>query len=694
MVPRLLRAVATAAVLLVGLAPALAPAPVAAATPNLTIVGKATYDVLPDEGRVAVTVNLRATNHLENTPTKRYFFRTAILTVLPGTSAFRLKGASGRPRVSVAKRTKTYTNLRLDFGANLAAGRSTNLTLTFDLKDPGGVPERPVRISQSLASFAAWAYATPQTPGAMVDVRFPAGYSVSIGRGPLEGPSPDGASHQRWSSGPIAQPLEFVADIVADRPSDYAETALQVPLEEGPATVLLRAWPDDPAWRDRVSSLLEQALPIMEREIGVAWPIDGPLAVHEALVRSTGGYAGLFAPQDRRIEIAYTASDGVILHELAHAWFNGRLVADRWAAEGFASYYAELAATELGIDADPPAPPPGPDAEAIPLNDWGPSGSETNDAEAYAYAASLDLAAAIAERAGAEALQAVWGMAASGIGAYQPTNAAEQAAGPNAGGSIGAGTGTAGTDTATALADDPPPELALGPPDWRSLLDLLEETTGKDFGDLWHGTVARPADAAVLDERTAARDAYRHSVTMAGEWRLPPAARAAMRAWQFETAQGILKAVDAVTEERAALEAAAAAAGLTLPTRLREAFEGDVGIDAAAAEAQAERAVVEAIVRARSTQPPDPGVLDEAINAIGLLGATPAADAESAAASLAAGDIEAAYASALRAEAAWAAAPQVGRSRIVSVVVLLVALVLLIGLLRQQLQRRKAPPAT
>jgi len=74
-----------ALLLAVGVVPALAPAPVAAARPDLTLVGQTTYDVRPDEGRVAVTVRLRATNHLRDTVTRRFFFRTAVLTVLPGT---------------------------------------------------------------------------------------------------------------------------------------------------------------------------------------------------------------------------------------------------------------------------------------------------------------------------------------------------------------------------------------------------------------------------------------------------------------------------------------------------------------------------------------------------------------------------------------------------------------------------------
>jgi hypothetical protein len=76
---------------------------------------------------------------------------------------------------------------------------------------------------------------------------------------------------------------------------------------------------------------------------------------------------------------------------------------------------------------------------------------------------------------------------------------------------------------------------------------------------------------------------------------------------------------------------------------------------------------------------------------VGLLGATPKADVERAATALAAGDIEMAFASAVNAEAAWTGAPQVGRSRIVSAVLLLVALVLLVGLIRQRRRRRPVP---
>ena len=166
-----------------------------------------------------------------------------------------------------------------------------------------------------------------------------------------------------------------------------------------------------------------------------------------------------------------------------------------------------------------------------------------------------------------------------------------------------------------------------------------------------------------------------------------------MRAWQFETAEGLLTAVDAVSVARETLETSAAAAGLALPDRLRGVFEGTAGVDAALAEAHAEQAVADAIVRARSAEPAANALGESTIAQIGLIGATPRADLDSAAASFAAGDIEAAYASALQAEAAWSGAPHVGRSRIVSAVLLIVALILLVGLVRQQ-RRRWAAKAT
>ena len=66
-----------------------------------------------------------------------------------------------------------------------------------------------------------------------------------------------------------------------------------------------------------------------------------------AVSRAGDGYAGLFDPAENRIEVAYWADHQLVIHEAAHGWFNGALLADRWANEGFASLYAERAAAAI-----------------------------------------------------------------------------------------------------------------------------------------------------------------------------------------------------------------------------------------------------------------------------------------------------------------------------------------------------------
>jgi hypothetical protein len=667
---RLPRALGLAAALALALLPAISvvspsgPATTLAAdaAPGLTLVGDATYDVLPDEARVAVTVKLTATNNLKNTKTKKYYYRVAYLTVLPNTTSFRLTAGSGKPKVKVSSKTATYINLKLDFGANLPAGKSTTLTLTYDIKDPGGAPDRAVRISKSLVSFGAWAVVAPGSTGGSVSVRFPGGYDVLVRRGPLTGPTKDATGHDVWTSGRLAAPLDFVADLSADRPTDYVETQRTIPVADGSATVAMQAWPDDPAWEARVWSVVERAVPVLERLIGLPWPAGAPLQVREALVRSTGGYAGIYDPAEHRIDISYAAPDAVVIHELAHAWFNGGLVADRWIAEGFASHYADLAAKELGIDPMPVAPPDDPTpstppAAPTPLNAWGQATPDATDAETWGYTASLRLADAIAARAGEDALRAVWSKAARGIGGYQPET--------------GAG------------------EAAPGVPDWRGLLDLLEDTTQTSFADLWRQWVTRPEDLAVLADRASAVGYYRRSLENAGTWRLPASTRAAMRAWRFDVARDQLRAADAVQAQRVTLESTATAAGLTLPGTVRTLFEGDAGPPAAAAEATAEQAVVDAIAAARAAQPGNVEVAEGWIIRVGLLFEHPDADLADAVTALAAGDLEPAYADARNAERAWRNAADDGRARILSVILLAIALFLLVGLVAGPRGRRR-----
>jgi hypothetical protein len=593
-----------------------------AATPDLTLVADTRYNVQPDRALVHVTVDLVATNHLRDTAKVGYYFDHALLAVLPGTSGFRLTSAAGRPSVAVTKRLASYTLLQLNFGRRLFSGKSATLKLQFDLPDPGGIPSRDVRIGPSLVSFPVWAFASPSTSGGSVTVVFPAGYTIGLEAGNLPPPTTDTAGRVTYSSGQLSDPLGFFAYFVGDKPGSYRDTKLVAHVGGTAAQLTIRAWPDDSAWGRRVGSLFERGLPVVAELVGLPWERPDGLVIQEGVSRTTGGYAGLFDPSAGRIEVAYYADAFVVLHEASHAWFNGTLLADRWANEAFASYYALAAAGQLNEKATGDRLTPELQKSRIALNAWGGVGRDSPSTEDYAYAASLQLATEIAARAGPDGLRAVWAAAA------QQTD---------------------------------------GSPDWRGLLDLLEERTGKRYDDLWRTWVVRDNEVALLAARASARADRASLAAAADPWSVPRSIDDALHAWQFERATNLIAGARTVLGRRDEIQQQASDAGLTLPGRLKAAFESSDGVAAATSEADAEQAAMRSIAAAAAARPATPGPLDQ----FGLLGAAPEEALAAARSAFSAGDLAAATRDAAAARDAWLGSFEGGRSRLIGLVVLL-----------------------
>jgi hypothetical protein len=639
--------------------PAAAPA-VRAAAPDLTISSDARYDVQPAQRRVRVTLDLLLTNHLKDTVTRRYYFDKAFLAVLPNTSGFKLTwDGKGTPAVHVSKRTKDYTLLRLDLGQRLFSGKSAHYRLAFYLVDPGGAPTRDVRVGDSLVSFPVWAFATDSTPGSSVEVVFPAGFSAEVEAGSIPAPVVDATGRTIYQTGKLDRPLSFFAYLIADRPGAYSERTVSAVVAGSAVSLTIRSWPDDQTWSTRVGGLVGQALPLLAEQIGLPWSRAGGLTVQEAVSRSTGGYAGLFDPRKGMVEVAYYADDFVVLHESAHAWFNGALLADRWANEAFASYYGLSVAPQLKVKASGAVLTPALEAAKIPLNSWGAIGRQTSAIEDYAYAATLALAKAIAARAGPDGLRAVWADAAGRVGAYQPP--------------VLAGVAPAAPET----VDDAP--------DWRGLLDLLDEQGSGSFDDLWRTWVARPTDLPLLDARQLARDRYEAVVDAAGDWQLPRPIRDAMRAWRFDAATALLDSATQVLDQRGAIEAAATAAGLTPPDTLHVAFERPDGFTGAIDEAAAELESIRRYDSAAGSRLPAP----DPLQTLGLWGATPDAELDQSRTLFAAGDLAGSAAAAAAAAAAWTGAEDIGRGRLVSIGALMLAALLAIALIGAWLRGRR-----
>ena len=634
-----------------------APAPVAlGAGSDLTLVTSATYTVVPSRAKVHVVMDVTAANHRADTRVNRYYFDHAFLAVQPGVASPRVVTGPSGAAAHISSRSADATMLRLDFGGRLYGGKTTSFRVAFDLTDSGSGARRLVRLGTSLVTFPVWAYASDGATGSRVSVKFPKGYVVAVESGSFASSTKAKDGGVVLATGALANPLGFFAYVSAQQPATYRASKVAVKVSDGTIALTMRAWKDDTAWASRVGTLFRRALPVLRTAIGMAWPHHGPVVVQEAVSRSTGGYAGLYDPKAGQIQVAYWASSAVVVHEAAHGWLNGSLLADRWAVEGFATLYAQQALKTLKIKAMPPALTATLRATAFPLNAWPAAPAPAAATDAYGYAASYALAALIAQRAGPVALARVWADAAAGTGAYQPPT--------------GQGSGSA--------------ETVAGPPDWRGLLDLLEAETGADFTDLWRTWVVRPGEADLLDQRAAARTAYRNALAVTDGWALPRSIRDALRAWQFDTATALLSSARLALAQRAALEAQASAAGVALPDRVRTLFEAGE-FEAAAAEAGQERAAVSAIGTATAGRATTPADL---LTAVGLIGEDPERDLATARAALVAGDAAGAVTAADAAAQTWAGVHGEGRRRALMGASLMVA----IGVLGASLASRLLRP--
>ncbi len=644
------RLVASAGASLLGISLALAPlgaGPVAGAGSHLTLVGTADYEVQPELHRVHITVDLSATSRAKGSLTTSYAYDRVNLSVLPGTTGFRATDGGTRVAVAVASHSSSATLLSIHLAKRLAGGRSTAIRLSFDLPDKGGPASRTVRIGPSIAAFPVWAYGSRDTPGSSVTVRFPAGFKVSSVTGRLGRPTTAADGTTTLSSPALADPFALSGYVLADRPGAYLETPLEVTVGGVTAHFAVRGWKDDPAWTKRTSALLRKALPALGKTIGLTYPRTDTIAVEEVVARSIDGLAGVFDPASKTIRIAYTADPGVLVRQAAHLWFDGSVLADRWAVEGLATLAADGATRQLGLVTPPSSAIPASSSAAFPLNDWvadAGRGPTVAAIEAYGHAASARLVRLIAARTGPDGLQAVLRAAAA--------------------------------------------RAAAGPTDWRGLLDLLQTEAGVDATDLWRTWVVRPSDVALLETR--AKLAYEHAALIdeAGGWTVPPDIARALAVWQFDTAEADMAAARDVLQARDDLAVAAAVAGLQPSTDLRAAFEsGDAAT--AAAELSVERAIIDQIVAAEAS---GAAAASSWLVRLGLLGQDPMAELVRARAAFEAGDLGAAQAGAIAARETWAGAADLGGFRLRSVGALALVVLLLVLLLvtraRRQPRRR------
>jgi hypothetical protein len=631
------------------LAPVASPRVAAAeeADDGLSLISNATYTLVPDQGLVHVSVGVTASNTKPNlvreTPTgsvtTRYFFESASLAIHAEATNVTAAAAGTALRTRLTPEDG-FTIARVDFPSDLYVDQSLTFSVDFDL--PGGEPrsDSDIRVGSAFATFYAWAFGDSGD----VTINVPGGFDVEASGSPTRETAADGVTTIAATG--ISDVVDWYAIVVADRPDALTQERLD--LADGERLVI-RAWPEDELWRERVGGLLEIGLPVLADKVGLPWPVEGDIEVTEVHTPLLEGYAGVFIPSEDRIEISEDLDELTIMHEAAHAWFNEDLFVGRWIGEGLADEYASRVLDEVSIGGLAPDPVGRTSPGAIALNDWQAPGriadDETQARETYGYEASWAVVRALIREVGEDGLRKVLAAADEKRIAY-----------------VGAGT----------------PETLTGSNDWRRLLDLLEEDGGSAKAtSVFRQTIVTEEEKPLLDERAEARAAYA-ALEDAGDGWLPGfAIRDPMSRWEFPRAEAMIDDAAEVLETREEVEDGAADLGLTPPPTLREAYEG-AQADYASVRELADRLVAteselsDARERVDEERPP--------LTLLGLVGDDPDGTLEAARAAFSEGDLDAANEDLASVDAMLDGAIETGRQRFASVVAILLGVSAIAGL--------------
>ncbi|HLA15654.1 MAG TPA: hypothetical protein VJZ72_02040 [Candidatus Limnocylindrales bacterium] len=604
------------------------PPSVRAADDGLAVTSSATYRLVPEEGRIRVTVELTATNTTADVTsgifvTQTYFDR---LRVAIQSESARIGATSGGRRLGVTISPEDdFDVVDVRLAEALYHRDVAKVRLTYDL--PGGKPRSPsdIRVGVAYSTFVAWAFGD----SGRVRIEVPAGHVVETAGSTVE--SRTTSSKTVLTSGPIADPSAWYAVVHARRDEELTDKRLELATAEA---VVVRGWPEDDEWVGRVSDVLTKGLPVLDELVGLPWPVSDELEIVEIHAPLLEGYGGFYDVESDIITVSEDLDGQTILHEAAHAWFNGELFDDRWIGEGLADAYAARALRRVdGTDVEPRQVTPD-EAAAFPLSTWLPPrpirGDATASYEDYGYAASWFVVDQIVDRIGPDAMRAVLAAAASDEIAY---------------------------------LGDVPPERNPFRSDWGWFLDLIEERSGVEVDDLFRDWVAAASDATLLDGRQAARTAY-ENLTKDGDGWLPPyAVRGPLTRWRFDTAAAQIAAAQDVLEMRADIDVRAARLGLAVPPGLEAAYES-ASTDVAEAMTPAQErldGLAELESAARAVAEPR-----DLIAELGLLDEVPPDDRlEEAKDAFEAGDFDAVAARSDALEATLAAAPDAGRTRLI-----------------------------
>ena len=270
---------------------------------GLVTVMDATYRVLPEEQRVQVTVDAVSTSHEADTPEGRVYYAGISLTIPPGSTNVAATSNGTLQAITVSDGPDAV-RVDIGFSEQIFFNESFPYQITFEMIDQGGAANRDFRIGHSVVAFPVWAFGSAGVDGNSVTVDLPPTFTPSVYGGPLDQAIlADGTVHLTADN---TDATSWVAYVTAERPGIFTVTPFSLNVGDANASVIVRAWDDDPQWSARTIVLLTDGLPALQQLIGLPWPVFGDLKVEESANR-LGDYAGIYNPLTEKINVRYDA---------------------------------------------------------------------------------------------------------------------------------------------------------------------------------------------------------------------------------------------------------------------------------------------------------------------------------------------------------------------------------------------------
>jgi hypothetical protein len=521
------------------------------ATNGMTETGTTTYEVVPGQSQIKVTIQVSVYNgkpsQAEPSGVVYYYWNSTEIGVEKQAGAVSVASDAGAVYQTEVSSDRYYRYLKLTY-PDVYYGQTRVVTASYTIP---AAPHAPGGFRAGKAYASLCAIGNGLDVGT-VSVVIPDGYAFYNDAGGTMSPGTTTAGKRTYTSGSLATPYKFWTCIDAEQEASMTHT----PVTAGSQAFDIQSWPEDPSWGAALSADVATDVPALEALTGLTMP-GGTVTIVEAGDQQLGEYGGLYNSQTSTAQIPETILKDTVAHELSHIWFNHNLFADKWMSEGLAGFSEQAA----GAGNFTPCPEPGayPGTGSPNLTAWqilnNNSTTQDDQVSTYQYQASCYIFTTLAADLGPANLGLVLKAAYGDQIAY-----------------VG------------STADEKPSGASL-PLSAKELLDLIDERgmvpAGQDL-DTAQALLARYGlfDATTLSDRSTARAAYHALSSTAKNWKLPLAIREPMADWEFESAQAAMTTAKEIIDARDSI-------GKLIP---------DLSLDGTALQTQFEAATTQADV--------------------------------------------------------------------------------------------------